>query len=369
MLKNTPLYAAHCASGAKMVDFHGWMLPLHYGSQLEEHHTVRQDAGVFDVSHMTIVDLVGEKVTESLRYLMANDVAKLKSNGRALYTAMLNETAGVIDDLIVYKLSDSHYRLVLNAATREKDLAWLQQWKEKFGITITPRFDWINLAIQGPNAREKTIPVLPKSLQEKAAELKPFACFSEGEWQVSRTGYTGEDGFEVLLPISEVEQFWNALLKQGVHPCGLGARDTLRLEAGLNLYGSDMDETVTPLEANIAWTVALKPEDRDFIGREALEKQKQQGDHAEMVGLLLTDRGVLRAGQKVFQHGEEVGVTISGGFSPTLKQSIAFARVNLADYEDCQVEVRGKQLNTQIVKLPFVRHGKSVFKQMKEVEC
>ena len=321
-----------------------------------------------DGQNDAIVDVQGQDSAKFLSYLLANDVAKLKADGKALYTAMLNEQGGIIDDLIVYKMHDSNFRLVLNAATKEKDLAWLRQHINSYQAQLIEHPELVNLAVQGPNARTKVAEVLPENLRAAVLALKPFSCVIKGDWQVSRTGYTGEDGFEILLPVSQAAKFWQALLAVGIKPCGLGARDTLRLEAGLNLYGADMDETVSPLESNITWTVAFEPVDRDFIGRAALEVQRRQGNYPQLVGLLLADKGVLRAGQKVFQNDQAVGVVISGTFSPTLKQSIAFARVLVKGDEDCQVEIRDKRLNAHLVKLPFVRNGKAVFKLMKEVE-
>lgn len=356
MTQQTPLYHEHLAAQAKVVDFHGWLLPLHYGSQLEEHHIVRQDCGMFDVSHMTIVDIHGEKTEAFLRYLLANDVAKL-TLGKALYTTMLNEQGGIIDDLIVYKFASDHFRLVVNSATREKDLNWIQLQAQAFNLKITVRDDMANIAIQGPQTRAKVAALFPE-FSQTILELKSFHFIQHQEWQISATGYTGEDGLEIILPAQEAAAFWQQLLKQNIKPCGLGARDTLRLEAGLNLYGSDMDETISPLEANIAWTVAFLPAERDFIGRKALEMQKEKNDYPRLVGLVLQERGVLRAEQKVFQDEKEIGVTISGTFSPTLQQGIAFARIKNAEGETCTVEIRGKKLAAKIVKLPFVRQGK-----------
>ncbi len=367
MLNKTPLYEQHVDARAKLVDFHGWSLPIHYGSQLSEHQAVREQAGVFDVSHMTVVDLQGEQVELFLQYLLANNVAKLKSSGRALYTTMLQDDGGILDDLIAYKVSETFYRLVLNAATRDKDLAWIERQRKNYSIDLTVRDDLSIVAVQGPKARELTLSALVPDLAEQAVGLKPFAFVLIGQWQVARTGYTGEDGFEVIMPATEVVAFWRSLLAAGATPCGLGARDTLRLEAGLNLYGADMDESVTPLESNIAWTVALEPKERNFIGRAALEQQ-QQSKHKLLLGLMLTERGVLRAGQQVLQQGEVIGEVVSGTFSPTLRKGIAFVRVRLPRSVDCQVEVRGKLLSAQIVTMPFVRQGKSVFKEW-EVEC
>ncbi len=361
--QHTPLYAQHLAAGAKIVDFAGWEMPIHYGSQLEEHHQVRNDAGMFDVSHMVVLDLTGSGATSFLRYLLANDVARIQTPGKALYSCLLNERGGVIDDLIIYFMADDWYRMVVNAATREKDLAWIRQQAEGYEVEIRERDDLAMIAVQGPNARDKAHIALGASI-DAARELKPFFAAdcndSKGDLFVARTGYTGEDGYEIILPAGQAGATWDALLATGVKPIGLGARDTLRLEAGMNLYGQDMDENTSPLEAGLSWTVAFTPEDRDFIGRAALARQKADGPANKLVGLILEDRGILRAHQKIItEHGE--GETTSGSFSPTLGKSIALARIPAATTGHCQVEIRGKQLAARIVKYPFARNGKSLF--------
>lgn len=357
MDKKTVLNQAHRDMGARMVSFGGWDMPVNYGSQIEEHHAVRRDAGMFDVCHMTVVDLKGERVRDFLRHLLANDVAKLKTPGKALYSCMLNEDGHVIDDLIVYFMADDWFRLVVNAGTTEKDIAWLQKQAPAFGVSVEPRFDLAMIAVQGPNAREKALPLLPADVRAAAAELKPFSAAS-GSWFVGRTGYTGEDGFEVVLPEAEADAFWRALAAAGVAPTGLGARDTLRLEAGMNLYGQDMDETVSPLESGLSWTVSLDDE-RDFIGKSALLAQQEKGDLRKLVGLLLEGRGVLRGHQKIFDGEREVGEITSGGFSPTLERSIALARIAADAGDQLTVDIRGKRLPLKRVKYPFVRNGKA----------
>jgi aminomethyltransferase len=358
-MKQTVLFETHKAMGGKMVPFGGWEMPLHYGSQLEEHHQVRRDAGMFDVSHMTVVDLQGKDANPFLRRLLANDVDKLKVSGRALYTCMLNERGGVVDDLIVYFLNDSGYRLVVNAGTTDKDLAWLQKQSAGFDLSITPRRDLAMIAVQGPQAREKALPLLSEALQQTGAELKPFNAAADGEWFLARTGYTGEEGFEIMLPADQAVDFWQRLKGAGVAPCGLGARDTLRLEAGMNLYGSDMDEDTSPLESGLGWTVAWEPADRDFVGRAALEAQRKDPKRRRFIGLVLTGRGVLRNHLKLFAGDRLIGEITSGGFAPTLERSIAFARVEPDVGESCEVEIRGKRMAAQVVKPPFVRNGKS----------
>lgn len=357
---HTPLYEQHQHDGAKLVDFAGWDMPLHYGSQIEEHNIVRNDAGMFDVSHMLAVDIKGADATNFLRKLLANDVAKLQP-GKALYSCMLNEQAGIIDDLIVYYLEPNYYRVVVNAGTREKDVAWMCKQSEGFAITLKERTDLAIVAIQGPQAREKTSWALDANQRDLVAALKPFQCVEVENWLIARTGYTGEDGYEIMLPAKQVVYFWQSLLKAGVKPCGLGARDTLRLEAGLNLYGSDMDETTTPLESNLAWTVAFEPQERQFIGRSALEQQKQQGITRRLVGLVMTERGVLRGHQKVLVEGIGEGEITSGSFSPTLGHSVALARVPASTDKYAHVVIRDKEIPVHIVKPPFVRNGKKVF--------
>lgn len=359
MARHTALYSQHLAAGAKMVDFTGWDMPLHYGSQLQEHHHVRSDAGMFDVSHMNITDIMGVDAGIFLRYLLANNIDKLGKNGKALYTCMLNVKGGVVDDLIVYKITDTHYRLVLNAGTRNKDALWIQQHAKAFNVLIKPLDDLAILAIQGPHARAKTAKI-PFLQHDNIVNLDPFFGVQIDDCFVARTGYTGEDGLEIMIPLQKVEAFWQDLLALGVMPCGLGARDSLRLEAGMSLYGNDLNDMNTPLESNLAWTVAWNPEDRKFIGREALEEQKKHGVKLRLVGLMLAKGGVLRAHQRVMVEGLGEGETTSGGFSPTLNCAIALARIPVSEDDleslknKCSVEIRNKQLPVNIVPLPFV---------------
>jgi len=356
MTQRTPLHASHVAMGGRMVEFAGWDMPLHYGSQLQEHHAVRSTAGMFDVSHMTIVDVVGAAAEGWLRRLLANDVARL-TPGKGLYTCMLNPSGGVIDDLIVYRLPQPQYRLVLNAATRAKDVAWLTQHLGQAEVTLRPRDDLAMVAVQGPRARERCGELLPAGLQGEALALKPFCAAQAGEWLVARTGYTGEDGLELMLPGREAASLWGRLAAAGVAPCGLGARDTLRLEAGLNLYGTDMDEQSTPLESNLGWTVVWEPDSRAFIGREALASQRVAGPTRKLVGLVLEERGVLRPHQRVRAAGAGDGEVTSGTFGPTLGKSVALARIPAAAGDACEVDIRGRWLPARIVAPPFVRHG------------
>jgi len=353
----TVLFEAHQLAGAKIVDFGGWDMPLHYGSQIEEHHLVRNDAGMFDVSHMTVVDIKGEEAKAFLQRLLANDVAKLKTVGKALYTGMLNAQGGVLDDLIVYRMPND-YRLVVNCATREKDLAWINQQAESFQVVVEERPDLAMIAIQGPQALDKTKQAKP-ALESLIDSLTVFQGLENDGWMFCRTGYTGEDGLEVMVPVGEAVAFWDALLAAGVKPSGLGARDTLRLEAGMNLYGSDMDENITPWQANMGWTVAID-ESRDFIGKQALLDQKAAGVPDKLVGLVLEERGILRGHQKVVVEGVGEGEITSGTFSPTLGYSVALARVPAQTGEQCAVEMRKKLVPVKVVKPPFVRHGKKV---------
>jgi aminomethyltransferase len=316
--------------------------------------------GFFDVSHMGVVDVEGPDAANYLRYLLANNIDRLVP-GKALYTCMLNEAGGVIDDLIVYKVNDQYYRVVINAGTRDKDLTWMRQHIASYQLTLTERTDLAMLAVQGPQVASLLTACDKPLLAEKAQQLKPFQFVTERDWFVARTGYTGEDGFEIMFKAEEAKPLWENLIKQGVKPCGLGARDTLRLEAGLNLYGQDMDEETSPLVSNLAWTVAFTPEDRAFIGRSALEKEKALGVAYQLSGVMLAGGGgVIRHGQTVFLPDGRQGIITSGGYSPTLNQSIGFARLPCTDAKQCEIEIRQKRVPAMIVSLPFVRHGKKI---------
>ena len=383
MLKKTALHAEHVRLGARLVDFAGWEMPIQYQSQLDEHHAVRAGAGMFDVAHMSAVDLHGPRTREFLRKLLANDVAKLTAPGKALYSCMLREDAGIIDDLIAYFINEDWFRLVVNAGTTEKDLAWIRQQATAFGVTVKYRDDLGIVAVQGPEARDKVIKQLPTELAAAAQAVGVFQAVYAGDWFVGRTGYTGEDGFELMLPHADLVKLWQKLEADGVRPCGLGARDTLRLEAGMNLYGQDMDESKHPLESGLGWTIdwgesrsderhakdgvagqsgeaGLRSQtaaDRDFIGRTALSALRGKSPQ-KFVSLVLEGRGVVRAHMKVrFANGAE-GETTSGGFAPTMKSSIAFARVDAKAEGACEVEIRGQWVAAKLVKAPFVRNGK-----------
>ncbi|MEM7359818.1 MAG: glycine cleavage system aminomethyltransferase GcvT [Pseudomonadota bacterium] len=358
-LRKTPLYEQHQAADAKIIDFGGWALPVNYGSQMDEHHHVRQDCGMFDVSHMTVSDVKGEQTLDFLAYLLANDIHKVASTpGKAMYSCMLNESGGVIDDLIVYFISPGHCRLVTNANTNEKDMAWIQQQAEQFDVSFAERSELALIAVQGPQALQKCAEVIEPEFASKIAELSRFQGCFHGDQFVGRTGYTGEDGVELIVTADYGVELWQKFVAAGVPPCGLGARDTLRLESGMSLYGNDLDEEHTPLESGLAWSVARKDE-RDFIGKQALANPAEY----KMIGLILQDRGVLRGHQTVLSDGAEIGETTSGTFSPTLQQSIGLARVKsdhgLAIGDPVQIAVRNRQLNAVVARYPFVKNGET----------
>lgn len=357
--KKTCLYDNHIASNAKMVDFAGWQMPINYGSQINEHLAVRNDAGMFDVSHMSSVDVRGENARDFLLFVLANDINSLDSIGKALYTCMLDDDGGILDDLIVYYLGDKDYRLVVNAGTTSSDVQWLKEQAKAYDVNITHRADLAMMAIQGPNAIGKVSAALEI---EDLHLLERFSCMCPSEdWIVARTGYTGEDGVEVILPAEQAVMLWQKLLDAGVPPIGLGARDSLRMEAGLNLYGNDMDSSKNPYESNLTWTVKAKDE-RDFIGKSALMSIKEKGIEKSLVGILLEDKGVLRAGQKIICNGNAVGITTSGGFAPSLNRSIGFARIDKTSLKDeLTVDIRNKNLNIRVVKMPFVKSGQATF--------
>lgn len=356
MGQRTPLYDLHLALGAKMVDFGGWDMPLHYGSQVEEHHQVRRECGVFDVSHMPIIDVQGRDACLYLQRVLANDVARLAAVGDAQYSLMLNAEGGIIDDLLVYRL-EAGYRLVLNASNLAKDLAWLESMREGFAVSLQVRDDLATLAIQGPHALERCRAIVNPPRSALIQKLKPFSGLSEGDWFIARTGYTGEDGLEIMLPAAEAMGLFNELVGAGIAPIGLGARDTLRLEAGMVLYHQDIDESITPLEAGLMPAVALEPVAREFIGRSALNNKQAGGQLRRLVGLVLEERGVLRAHQVVRVAGMGDGEITSGSFAPTLGKSIALARVPAGTAERAEVEIRGKWYPVRVVQPKFVRRG------------
>lgn len=359
-MKQTRLAPNHLAAGGKMVDFSGWEMPLHYGSQMDEHHAVRQSVGMFDVSHMSVVDVQGRDSAPYLQKLLANDVARLKAPGRALYSAMLNPTGGVKDDLIVYRLALG-YRLVVNCGTRDKDLAWMRVCSSGFEVEILERSELALIAVQGPESLNLLDAFLEPHQQSLLAGLAPFEGGFAGDWFLARTGYTGELGVEVMLPNAAAEGLWTALMAAGVRPIGLGARDTLRLEAGMNLYGQDMDESHSPLSSNLEWT--LKHNGRDFIGEAAVLEMKANKASSALIGLVMLGRGVLRAHYPVYAQDTLVGEITSGAFSPTLQAGIGFARVKPWE-GPLSVEIRGKRQAVEPVSLPFVRRGQKVYEKM-----
>ena len=362
----TPFYECHVEASGKLVDFAGWTLPIHYGSLVDEHNAVRNDAGMFDVSHMVVSDVRGERSVQALRLTLTNDIAKLVDN-TALYSCLCTDTGGVVDDLIVYRISAEHYRVISNAATRNKVLGWLAD----HGVAECHSIEsghLAMLAVQGPNAVAKFQRVAQSLIDPDViggaadiASLPNFGCTTLGDVFVGRTGYTGEDGVEIIVPQAAAEVYWRALLDAGVHACGLGARDTLRLEAGMSLYGNDLDDAHSPFESGVGWTVDLSDESRNFIGRSVLVTQKQNGAATLRIGIELQERGVLRAGQGVSIDGEEIGVVTSGTYSPTLQRTIALARVQRAsapkmDDKDCAltVEIRNKPVSAFRVGVPFL---------------
>ena len=356
----TPLFDEHVALKARLVDFGGWDMPVQYASVLDEHHAVRRDKGMFDVSHMTLLELTGPDAVSYLQRLLANDVARLLLPGKALYSVMLNERGGVIDDLIVYAPTPEQpdlWRVIVNCGTHDKDLAWMQAQAASFRVALIERTDLAMVAVQGPESRAAVHAVL----SEHVDRLQALAIFQGTEiaqdWLVARTGYTGEAGYEVILPAEHAAVFWRNLLAVGVTPCGLGARDTLRLEAGMPLYGNDMNDDTSPLTSNLAWSIAW---DHDFIGESALLAEREAGVSHQLVGLVLEGRGVLRSHMRVVIDGVADGETTSGTFSPTLEKAIAFARVPVTQATTAYVDIRGKLLPAQIVKPVFARNGKAL---------
>lgn len=360
MACKTSLHASHLKAAARMVDFSGWEMPLHYGSQINEHHAVRREAGLFDVSHMGMVDFIGKDALPLLRHLLSADVARLPE-GAGLYCCLLNPEGGIMDDLIAYRQGEDHFRLVVNAGTREKDITWFREHARGLDVSLTERTDLAMLALQGPKVRESLPALLPEPLKAAVPLLPAFAITTQGDWTVARTGYTGEEGFEIMLPASEAPLFWETLIAAGIQPCGLGARDTLRLEAGLNLYGADMDESVSPFESGLGWTVHLDPLDRHFIGREALIARHEKGITEKRVGVVADARTVLRSHQTIDVTPSLHGIITSGSFSPTLGIGIGLARVPLNAGSSGNVTVRGKTVPVSLMRPPFVRHGNKCF--------
>lgn len=355
-MKHTALFQTQVDAGGKMVDFNGWEMAINFGSQIDEHHQVRQDCGMFDVSHMSVIEVKGVDGTRFLRHILSADVAKT-TIGKAIYSCMLNVEGGVLDDLIVYHRGDKGYRLVVNAATADSDLTWIMAQAEGFKIEVEVLKEVAIIAVQGPNARSKVFAAMP-GVEEVCGDLQKFSSASIGSLFIARTGYTGEDGFEIILPAKSAVFTWKMLGDVGVKPCGLAARDTLRLEAGLSLYGAEMDEMTTPFDANLSWCVDFNDESRDFIGRAAYANLKSE---KTIVGLVLEGKGMIRKGQIVeCENGD--GVVTSGGFSPTMKVSIGLARVPKNSVGKVKIQIRNKTVFAKIVAPPFVKNGEILVK-------
>ena len=331
---------------------------MRYSSTIDEHHAVRKHVGMFDVSHMLTVDFKGSQSSLFLQKMLASDVNKLSKDGQALYTVMLNNQGGIIDDLIVYRLHETSFRIVFNAGVAVTDLEWVTAWQQTtaLSVSIKPRRDLSIIAVQGPKAIQTVIELFDCP---RLMEVQPFSSILHKEYFIGRTGYTGEDGVEIICPSTDAPRIWDQLLNAGVLPCGLGARDTLRLEAGMNLNGQDMTPDHTPYDCALSWVLDLEPA-RDFVGQAALEEIHQQGIETKLTGVVLQG-GVMRSGFEV-QSNAGVGTITSGSFSPTLGYSIALARVPRATTGDCTVLIRNKQKAGRIVRPPFVRHGEKVHK-------
>ena len=362
-MKKTALHSTHLNTSGKMVDFHGWEMPLHYGSQLKEHELVRSTYGMFDISHMTIIDVLGVDSREYLRLLLANDVNKLEKNFDALLSVFLNQTGGVIDDLLVYRMEDG-YRLVVNCATRETVLSWMRSHLNNLKVSLRERKDLSMLAFQGPKTFKILTEILPLDLIDKVRTLSPFQGVYFDQRLITTTGYTGERGVEIITTHEDAEYLWKKALLAGVSPIGLAARDTLRLEAGMNLYGFEMDETISPLESNMAWTVCLNDEERDFIGKDSYLSRSKENFHV-LKGLVFEDKCIVRSNQEIFFEGNSLmkGVVTSGTYSPTLKKSIALARIPISNLKKCLTNVRGKEIKALIGSPKFVKEGTIIFKK------
>ena len=354
-LRRTPLFDAHLRAGARMVEFAGWEMPVQYTSVLEEHHAVRNDAGLFDVSHMGVFAFEGPGALEDCNRLITNDLARIE-DGRALYTVVTSERGGTVDDVICYRVSTERILVVVNAANREKDLNWFLS----HGAKVRDESDrWALLALQGPRAQSLLQPLASIDL----GTIR-FFRFAEAELGgkraiVARTGYTGEDGFEIFCRPEDAEALWTALVDAGARPCGLGARDSLRLEAALCLYGHELTDEHTPFEAGLDWVVKL--DKADFVGKEALLRQRAEGVKRKLVGFTLEDRGIPRSGYPVLHEGKEVGVVTSGTMSPTLKKPIGLAYVpaELASVGSTfEVKIRDKAAKARVIETPFYRRSR-----------
>jgi aminomethyltransferase len=356
----TPLYQLHQERQARLTAFGGWEMPVQYAGITQEHEAVRQAVGCFDISHMGKFELLGKDLVKSLQNLVPSDLNRLKP-GVALYTVLLNETAGIIDDLILYRHGSTpegleRISLIVNAATTEKDKAWLTAHLNPKQVQFVDRSrDQVLIAVQGPAAIATLQDYTPLDLQSIPRYHHAESTLMGVPAFLARTGYTGEDGFEVMLPIEAGQAFWRSLLESGVTPCGLGARDTLRLEAAMALYGQDIDETTTPLEAGLGWLVHL---DRvgDFLGRKVLEQQKANGTSRRLVGLQMQGRAIARHGYPVVFEDQPIGIVTSGSVSPTLGYPIALAYVPPQFSkvgQEVAIAIRGKTYPATVVKRPF----------------
>lgn len=349
----TALHDRHVAAGAAMVDFHGWLMPIQYTSIIDEHHAMRRAVGMTDISHMGQVEVDGPQAAEGLQRLMTNDLRKLTQNGQALYTLMLNEQGGIIDDLIVYRLEPQRYLVIVNCGGRTTDLDWMRAHAGR-GITVKPIWDGRGmLAVQGPKAGEMFTKLFGKGWDALERFTAQPRAFDGKQALVSRTGYTGSDGFEVCLEDAALVALWDRLMEQQVTPVGLGARDTLRLEAGYRLYGNEMDEATSPWEVDLGWTVAL--DKGEFIGREAALQQRR-GIKRKLVGFVMRDRGIPRHGCEMTVDGKVVGQVTSGSVSPSTGQNVGLGYVPLelaVPETKIWARIRGRDVEAQVVKLPF----------------
>lgn len=360
-MKKTPLYDAHGKLNAQMVSFHDYSMPLHYDTIVNEHHGVRKNAGLFDISHMGRFEVIGNRAFSFIQHIITNDAGKL-SDGQVLYTPICNEQGGFLDDILVYQWHKEHFLLVVNCGNKEKDFVWLQRQSVAFQpLEIRDLTDTVALvALQGPLSAR----ILENTLNRNFDCLKGFSfddfTINGEQFLISRTGYTGEDGFEIFADAQRIVNLWNLLLdknrKDGLIPAGLGARDTLRLEACLLLYGNDMDETITPLETTIDWTV--KFEKGGFIGKEAMLGQKTRGVDRKLAGFEMIDRGIPRHGYPVFKGNETIGKVTSGSFSPTTNKNIGLCLIK-SQYvrvgEELQIQIRDTKYRARVVKTPFYK--------------
>tara|TARA_B100001758_G_scaffold207012_1_gene187933 strand:+ start:938 stop:1999 length:1062 start_codon:yes stop_codon:yes gene_type:complete len=352
-MNKTALNKSHIELGAKMVNFSNWEMPISYTSLIKEHNAVRNAAGIFDVSHMSVFDFDGGDQVAFFEKIFANDIKKISQDNKAIYGALLNEKGRILDDLIIYHAKDK-FRLVSNCSTREQNRNWYEKHAIDFGVEVIERSDLGILAIQGPDALNKILEI--KGIDARVNDLPSFGCLFDGDKLYARTGYTGEDGLELIVPIKDINLLWEQAIEQGCVPIGLGARDTLRLEAGLNLYGNDMTINNHPYESNLGWTIDMSDENRQFIGKEAL-LSIDQNKSQKITGIILQDKGVLRSGYEII-HEQGKGVVLSGSYSPTLQSSIGLARVDRGYQKNGKVIIRNKELNIDFVSPRFLGRGK-----------